>query len=265
MAKPMKILVTAGDTYELIDDVRRITHMATGRLGCLIADEFARNGASVIFLCGERSIHPTLAMEKTVVIQGVISLENAVKDLLSETQFCGVVHSMAVSDYIIRGLASEDDIADELCKIIMSPNTANDEKLLHMQIKQAINNAMYNATGKISSDLASLAVFLNRAPKVISHVKQMQPDTVLVGFKLLSSVSEQELLQAAQKQMQSSGSDFVLANDLDAIEGDKHGSMLIGHDGILERLATKQDIAKSIVRHVTNRVMEQNKWTWLSV
>ena len=40
----MKILVTAGDTYEPIDDVRKVTHMATGRLGSLIADEFAKQG-----------------------------------------------------------------------------------------------------------------------------------------------------------------------------------------------------------------------------
>lgn len=257
MDQSMKILVTAGDTYELIDDVRRITHMATGRLGCLIADEFARAGASVTFLCGERSMLPTLPMEKTVVIQGVLSLENAVKKLLSEEQYYGMVHSMAVSDYTVRGLVSEEDIASELCKIIKGSSAVDDEKLIYEQIKQAINNTMYNADGKISSDLASLAVFLDRAPKVISHVKQMQPDTILVGFKLLSGVPEQELLQAAQNQIQSSGSDFVLANDLDSIDGDKHKSMLIGRDGVLERLSTKQEIAKAVVRCVANKAVEK--------
>ena len=253
MNKKIKVLVTAGDTYELIDDVRKITHMATGRLGSLIADEFTRCGASVTFLCGERSMRPVLEMEKAMEIQGVLALQDAMKKLLAETQFDAVIHSMAVSDYVVRGLTTEDDIADELSENIADLNTCDGEQLL-TQLKQAMNSAMFNSTGKISSDLESLVVLLDRAPKVISHVKQMQPKTILVGFKLLSDVSEEELLQAAQKQMQTSGSDFVLANDLAAIDGDNHGSMLIGQQGVLDRLSTKQDIAQSIVRHVMQSV-----------
>ena len=75
----------------------------------------------------------------------------------------------------------------------------------------------------------------------------------LEGFKLLAGVSEQELLDAVSAQMQSSGSDFVLANDLSGIVGDTHGAMLVGRDGILDRPGTKQEIAASIVRHVTQR------------
>ena len=253
MDKEINILVTAGDTYELIDDVRRITHMATGRLGCLIADEFARCGAAVTFLCGERSMRPAFAMDKTVEIQGVLSLQSAMKRLLAETQFDAVIHSMAVSDYIVRGLTTEDDIAHELRENITDP-TPLDEDHLQIQLKQAINSAMHNSTGKISSDLSSLVVLLDKAPKVISHVKQMQPNTILVGFKLLSDVSEQELLQAAQKQICSSSSDFVLANDLASIDGDNHGSILVGQQGVLDRPSTKQDISKSIVRHIMQKI-----------
>jgi phosphopantothenate-cysteine ligase len=52
--------------------------------------------------------------------------------------------------------------------------------------------------------------------------------------------------------MQLSGSDFVLANDLADIDGDNHKGLLISSKGIIDRPATKQDIAKSIVNHVTN-------------
>ncbi len=162
-------------------------------------------------------------MKKTVEIQGVISLEKAMTELLSETRFDCVVHSMAVSDYVVRGLASED------------------------------GGAINNVNGKISSDFDSLVVLLDSAPKVISIVKKMQPDTVLVGFKLLSDVPERELLQAAQKQILVNGCDFVLANDLSSIESDSHNGMLIGLAGILERVATKQDIAKAIVRHAAGK------------
>lgn len=246
----VKVLVTAGDTYEPVDEVRRLTHMATGRLGSLIADEFAAGGADVTFLCGKRSMRPVREMEKTVSITGVMELQNAMRGLLAETRFHAVIHSMAVSDYTVRGLANEADTAAEIAKSILSAGPISGEKQLQGLILQALQKSAYIPSGKISSDLPSLLVFLDRAPKVIPLVKQMQPDTVLVGFKLLAGVPEQELLDAVQAQMQNSGSDFVLANDLSGIDGDTHGAMLVGPDGVLDRPATKQEIAASIVRHV---------------
>ena len=248
----MKILVTAGDTYEPIDDVRKVTHMATGRLGSLIADEFAKQGAKVTFICGEHSIRPTLKMEKIIEIQGVVSLQKTLKDLLSHTQFDSLVHSMAVSDYTIRGLVTEDDLIKKFLKIIPYIKNISNQKEMYSYIKEAFSSALYNAEGKISSDYESLLVFMDRAPKVISCVKQMQPNTILVGFKLLSNVDEETLVAAAKEQMQLSGSDFVLANDLADIDGDNHKGLLISSKGIIDRPATKQDIAKSIVNHVTN-------------
>lgn len=253
MNKKSKILVTAGDTYEPVDEVRRLTHMATGRLGSLIADEFAAEGAEVTFLCGERSLLPAKRIEKTVTITGVMELQSAMRELLTNTRFDAVIHSMAVSDYTVRGLADETDTAAEITRSILSAGPINDEARLQKLVLKALQKSAYTPSGKISSDLSSLLVFLDRAPKVIPLVKQMQPDTVLVGFKLLADVPERELLEAVQAQMQNSGSDFVLANDLSGIDGDTHGAMLVGPDGVLERPATKQEIAASIVRHVMRR------------
>jgi len=253
MKKKLKVLVTAGDTYEPVDEVRRLTHMATGRLGSLIADAFAQQGACVTFLCGERSLRPSREMETTVTITGVMELQSAMQELLADTTFDAVIHSMAVSDYTVRGLAAEEDVSAEIAKSVLSAGQETDESKLQDIIFQALQRAAYTPNGKISSDLPSLLVFLDRAPKVIPLVKQMQPNAILVGFKLLAGVSEQELLDAVSAQMQSSGSDFVLANDLSGIVGDTHGAMLVGRDGILDRPGTKQEIAASIVRHVTQR------------
>lgn len=253
----MKVLVTAGDTYEAIDDVRKITHMATGRLGCLIADEFAYHGGKVTLICGEHSLRPNLKMDKILEIKGVMSLQETLKELMYKEEFDCVVHSMAVSDYTVRGIATEDDLVKEIVKILPSFSASLiDENQLYLHIKQAINKALYQATDKISSDFPSLAVLMDRAPKVISCVKEIQPKTILVGFKLLSNVEEKKLIQAAEDQIQASGSDFVLANDLASIDGDQHIGLLIGKDGIIDRLATKQDIAKSIVYHVINKIKE---------
>lgn len=251
MKKTLKVLVTAGDTYEPVDEVRRLTHMATGRLGSLIADAFAKQGAQVTFLCGERSMRTECKMEKTVVITGVMELQSAMKELLTDTAYDAVIHSMAVSDYTVRGLADEREVSAEIAKAVLSAGPEMDNETLQDIIFSTLQKAAYTPSGKISSDLPSLLVFLDRAPKVIPLVKQLQPDAILVGFKLLAGVPEQDLLDAVRMQMQSSGSDFVLANDLSGIDGDTHGAMLVGPDGVLERPKTKQEIAACIVRHVT--------------
>ena len=54
----MDILITAGGTSERIDEVRKISNIATGRLGSLIADAFLQKDTDVTYLCTEGAILP---------------------------------------------------------------------------------------------------------------------------------------------------------------------------------------------------------------
>jgi phosphopantothenoylcysteine synthetase/decarboxylase len=49
----MNCIVTAGPTYEPLDDVRRLTNFSTGRLGTELANFLAARGHKVILLIGE--------------------------------------------------------------------------------------------------------------------------------------------------------------------------------------------------------------------
>lgn len=51
-----KILVTAGPTYEAIDPIRFIGNHSSGKMGFAIAEEFAKQGAEVILVCGPNSL-----------------------------------------------------------------------------------------------------------------------------------------------------------------------------------------------------------------
>ena len=53
----MHCLVTAGATYEPIDEVRRLTNHSTGRLGCALADALQRAGHRVTLLLSETAQH----------------------------------------------------------------------------------------------------------------------------------------------------------------------------------------------------------------
>ncbi|NLX24567.1 MAG: phosphopantothenate--cysteine ligase, partial [Lentisphaerae bacterium] len=55
----MNVLITAGGTAEKIDDVRKISNIATGRLGSLIADAFLKmEDVTVTYVCSEEAYVP---------------------------------------------------------------------------------------------------------------------------------------------------------------------------------------------------------------
>ncbi len=53
----MRCVVTAGPTYEPIDEVRRLTNHSTGRLGTGLAKRLANEGHGVILLRGALATH----------------------------------------------------------------------------------------------------------------------------------------------------------------------------------------------------------------
>ena len=48
----MKVLITAGPTYERIDPVRFVGNYSTGKMGFAIAETFADNGHDVVLVAG---------------------------------------------------------------------------------------------------------------------------------------------------------------------------------------------------------------------
>ena len=152
-----KILVTAGGTSEHIDDVRVIANLSTGVLGAFIADELAGEYKAAV------------------------------------TFVCGA-HSVLPSGGKI--------------KIIKIGGAADLQKTLFALLKKEKFDAVIHAmavsdyapvkkAGKISSGGKTLTLTLKRTPKIISSIKKLAPETFLVGFKLLSNVSEKELLKKA--------------------------------------------------------------------
>ena len=214
------ILITAGGTKEDIDPVRGITNYATGRLGCLIAERFLDNNTTVTYEHGENTvrhnvtyIHGENAMRPNncpnlhlISIRNTHQLQKELEDAMHARPYAAVIHSMAVSDY-----------------------------------------APYEpATEKISSESPYLVVVLKKLPKIIKRVKEIQPDTILVGFKLLSDANDDKLIKAANKQIAESGSDYVLANAQENIQGDQHRALLIDRSGVVGRFDTKNEIAEAI-------------------
>lgn len=228
----MKILITAGGTSEPIDDVRKITNRSTGKLGLAIGERLLREYPDKLeklyYLHGETADYPRGPQVEPVRIGGTVDLKERLTEILTRDSIDAVIHSMAVSDYMVDKVTTVE------------------------AIKTGVESAEITRN-KISSSIDDLAIILKRTPKIIGIIKELSPRTKLVGFKLLSNVPHEELIAVAKGLMEKNRCDFVLANDLKEIGGGMHKGYLVHRDGRVDSMETKEEIAEMIAR----RVMEQ--------
>ncbi|WP_297522209.1 bifunctional phosphopantothenoylcysteine decarboxylase/phosphopantothenate--cysteine ligase CoaBC [Thermococcus sp.] len=92
-----------------------------------------------------------------------------------------------------------------------------------------------------------LTLELEPTPKIIDLVKELQPDTFLVGFKAETGLGEEELISAARKQIERAGSDLVVANTLEAFGSEENEVLLVGRDFVkrLPRMG-KRELAERL-------------------
>lgn len=110
---------------------------------------------------------------------------------------------------------------------------------------------------KISSD-NNLGIILKPTIKVLSKVKEINPDIFLVGFKAKYNVSREELVESAYKQIKSSKTDLVVANDVGASccnFGSDNNRVLMISDEIVETpLLSKKEISKIIWEEILKKL-----------
>ncbi len=244
----MKVLITAGGTSEPIDPVRTITNSSTGRLGVEIARAFAKleNVEKIYYVCGKRAVLPDSEKTEIMPILSTNDLVNAVKKVFAGDAPDAVIHSMAVSDYTVSRVTTLDALAEAAEK---AAGGSADFRAALMNA-EAIDN-----TKKVSSYVDDMAVFLTKTPKVISMFKDMPKKPVIVGFKLLSGVPEEELIDVAFNLLRKNECDFVLANDSTQITGDLHRGYLVDAEKNIKQFETKAEIAAGIAKAVTEKLV----------
>ena len=277
MKSSINLLITAGGTSEPIDNVRRIANTGTGRLGSLIADAFSGiEGIDHIFyICARDSVHPTSEKVTCVEIQSVADLQKAVTELTGQYPIHGVIHSMAVSDYTVRSVSTVEDLASFLTRqgsMSMNPQEAT-QKLSSINsqnvsqgspcsedLQQAIEAGMdatdiRTGAGKLSSQMKSPLLLLEPTPKILPLFRDLiAPGGIIMGFKLLSNVSKEALLDVAHRLLVKNRCDFVFANDASEITGDRHHGYLLNEAGVVETYETKQAIAEGIAKIMMDEV-----------
>ncbi len=249
----MNILITAGGTSEPIDRVRNITNMSTGTLGNTIAAQFDKvpEVEKIYYICGNITKLPQSDKTEIIHISDTVSLKKAIESVFEKATVDIIVHSMAVSDYRVKLVTSCSKVADSIykCKQYNSFDSLNEENAESFTSDIFENSKiMLNNRGKISSDINNMILVMERTPKIISLFHEYSPKSILVGFKLLDSVSREALINAALNVMEKNKCSLVLANDLSNIDDKHHTGYLVTKSGHYEMYNTKLEIASAIVK-----------------
>lgn len=181
----MNCIVTAGPTFEPLDDVRRLTNFSTGRLGTELANFLSAQGHKVTLLIGESATFKGECVAQTVKVF------STTKDLRSKLKsFSGkkvdaIFHAAAVSDFTFGKMFTR----------------AAAGKL-----------TAFEPSKKISTRGGNLFVELAPTPKIIAELRSWFPKTKIVGWKFEADGGRAEALRAAQKQLADCATDFCVAN-----------------------------------------------------
>lgn len=225
----MKILITSGGTTEQIDSVRGITNHSTGKLGKEMAEHFLKAGHQVSLVTTKAAVKPNASEQLSIYhITNVASLIQTLKPLVENHDV--LIHCMAVSDYTPVYMTDLEEVKE----------TTDIETLLKKS----------NQETKISSSSDVQVLFLKKTPKVISMVKEWNPNIQLIGFKLLVDVTEDQLISVAKDSLTKNKADYIVANDLATISADSHKALLVSKVEVLS-LATKSEIAETLLKKVT--------------
>jgi phosphopantothenoylcysteine decarboxylase/phosphopantothenate--cysteine ligase len=163
----VRVMVTAGPTYEAIDPVRFIGNHSSGKMGFAIAENFAARGALVTLITGPTRLESTHERINTVHVTSANEMFDAVSSRWEEIQVG--VFSAAVADYRPAQPAQEkikkssDGLSIELIKnpdILAWAGLHKSEGQLTIGFALETNNAEQNAVDKLIRKHAD-AIVLN--------------------------------------------------------------------------------------------------------
>ena len=209
-----KVLISLGGTFEPIDSVRGITNKSSGKMGLAIAKQAYILGAEVTLIVANVSV-------RISPLFNVIHVET----------------SKEMADVIFEIVGDYD--------IFISTAAVSDFEVVQRKNK------------KIDSK-SSFSIDLKPTLKIIRQIKKVNPNIFLVGFKAEFNITRKELINRAKKQIFDAGTDIVVANDVSQDEcgfgSDKNEVLIIGDDVLTVPLASKDEIAKTLMDVISKSI-----------
>jgi phosphopantothenoylcysteine decarboxylase/phosphopantothenate--cysteine ligase len=180
----MNCIVTAGPTYEPLDQVRRLTNFSSGRLGSELANFLAGNGHQVALLIGQSA---TWRGERRAQEVETFTTTMDLHERLharSNPAVGAVFHAAAVSDFAFS-------------KVWLR---SGEGELTEIQ------------SGKISTRQGSLMAELTPTPKIIQELREWYPQALIAGWKYEVEGTRAQVLRRATQQVADCRTDVCVAN-----------------------------------------------------
>ena len=181
----MNCIVTAGPTFEPLDDVRRLTNFSTGRLGTELANHLTACGHKVTLLIGESATYAGERRAQSVKVFSTTADLRAKLKSFSGKKVDAIFHAAAVSDFAFGQIFAETKSGEF---------------------------AALKASKKISTRSGNLLVELVPTPKIIAELRGWFPRTKIIGWKYEADGGRADALRAAAKQLADDATDFCVAN-----------------------------------------------------
>lgn len=177
----MKVAVTAGPSYEPIDEVRRLTNFSTGELGTLLADRLADAGFEVICLRGTGATYQAgLDKCRHEPFTTNADLLARLAKLSRAQEIAAVFHAAALCDFMVTR------VGDVTGNAVEAP--------------------------KIESRSGRLVLHLEPAKKIIRELRGLFPHAVIVGWKYELNGTRPDALGKAWCQIQENHTDACVLN-----------------------------------------------------
>ena len=178
----MNCLVTAGPTYEPLDDVRRLTNFSTGRLGSELARYLSDHGHDVTLLLGEQATWRAAVKAKVQPFTTTADLRDRLH-AASKDKVDAVFHAAAVSDF---GFGKVWQRSEKGLRQVES--------------------------GKIPTELTNVLVELVPTPKVIASLRHWFANAFIVGWKFEVDGDRDSVLAKARQQIAGNNTNACVAN-----------------------------------------------------
>lgn len=219
----LRVVVTAGPTYEPIDDVRFLGNRSSGKMGFALAGAASRRGAAVTLVAGPVAL-PTPAGVTRVDVETALQMQTALERAAADAHV--VVMSAAVADFrpaaVVSGKLSRRELDGE--RTVPLPLVANPDLLATL--------------GK------------RRAPG----------GPLLVGFAAEVGASGDELVRRARAKLAEKACDVIVANEVGrpgtGFGSDRNAVTLVLADGGVEALppSSKLQLAETIWDRLQARI-----------
>ncbi len=212
----MKCIVTAGPTFEELDEVRRLTNFSTGSLGTSLANYLSGHGHDTTLLKGQSATSPIQCNAgRFLPFTTTADLQRKFRGLATNERIA-IFHAAAVSDFTF-GKIWERDADGSLTQV---------------------------HGAKISTRGGELLAELKPTPKILAQLRDWFPHALIIGWKYELEGGKTEAITRGERQLSECRSDVCIVNG--RAYGDGFG--WVSNSGPVQHLANQAELFEALER-----------------